>query len=224
MKLVHPLLETPLVLSENVVNVLVVENQKVFTNMITELFEQNSGCDGEFVLSQDSKELSIEKHAEVILEPFTLDLNNRRILNRLYVKLSEIAVNEEFFLAFNGISNRIFEFVEKLAQKAENNLVYADSIEANSIFKMVDLKLEINHGSLVEKINDYMSAAQEFLGVSVFIFVNLKKFLTAENLLELYQSSSYNKYRLLLFENYIDGKSLPGEKNYIIDKDLCSIY
>lgn len=224
MKFVHPLLEKPLELSENSVNVLVIENQKIFSSLITELLEQKSGCDGEFVLSQELKELSIEKNVEIILEPFSLDLNNRRILNRLYAKLSEIAVNEEFYLAYNGISTRIFAFVEKLAQKAENRLTYGESIDAASLFKMVDLKLEIDHESLVEKIDDYMSVVQEFLGISAFIFVNLKKFLTAENLLELYQSSSYNKYRLLLFENSIDEKILPGEKTYIIDKDLCSIY
>jgi CRISPR-associated protein Csn2 len=224
MKLVHPILEKPIKLDENTLNVLVIESQKAFSGFIKELFEQSNGGEGNFIISEDLDRLSVEKDVELILEPFSIELNNRKIISRLYKQLEHTAVSEDFYLDYNKASNQILSFIEKISQTTENKMVYSQNVDLSALFKAVDLSIEEDYENLVEKIHDYMSVIQEFEQVSFFIFVNLKKFISSEELKELFKAASYKKMHLLLLENVVHDDPIACEKRYIIDSDLCAIY
>ena len=51
---------------ENVVNHLVIENQDLLTQIVSELYGQCNGSDGEFILSDETKELKIEKEVSIV--------------------------------------------------------------------------------------------------------------------------------------------------------------
>ncbi len=59
MKLAHPDFEMPIEFNENQNNVLVIENPILFTRYITELRNQLDGGDGQFVLSNNGKEMQV---------------------------------------------------------------------------------------------------------------------------------------------------------------------
>lgn len=220
------MLEKTIDFEENVVNVLVVENPKMFSTVISDFYKQiENNEEGSFVLSEDSKILSMQKYLDIILEPFTVDLNQKKIINKLYSKLKEKSVESEMYKETTELQSNIFTYIEKISDTVEYPLVYDSSgIDFQDIFKMVDLKLESNHESLPEKLLDYMTAVYEFLGISYFITVNLKSFLTFEDLEELYKGIQYKKLNLFLLENKTQEKNSSVEKLYILDSDLCSIY
>ena len=226
MKIAHSMLEKPIEFEENVVNVLVVENPKMFSTVISDFYKQiENNEEGSFVLSEDSKILSMQKCLNIILEPFTVDLNQKKVINKLYSKLKEKSVESEMYKETTELQSNIFTYIEKISDTVEYPLVYDSSgIDFQDIFKMVDLKLESNHESLPEKLLDYMTAVHEFLGISYFITVNLKSFLTFEDLEELYKGIQYKKLNLFLLENKTQEKNSSVEKLYILDSDLCSIY
>lgn len=224
MKIVHPLLEIPIVLSENIVNTIVVENPNAFAAMVSELVAQLNGKEGQFILSDELKQLSIDSHVELVLEPFSLDLNQRKVIARLYSKLKDVAVESEFYISTKDLVSRIVSYTDRIAQTVDYPLEYSSEIDMTSVFKLVDLRLEDNHETVLEKILDYMTIIQEFLGVSFFVFVNIKSFLAEEDLRELHKATGYKKFRILLFENASREKFCESEKVYIIDSDLCSIY
>ena len=223
MKLVHPLLEAPVEFAENIVNVLVVENQRVFSGMVSELLLQSEGSEGQFVMSHGARRLSFEKDAELILSPFLLDVNQKKIVAKLHAKLKNTAVEADFYMKSLDISSRIAEYIEAISQTVDYPLVYSET-DALGLFKLVDLRLEENHATLTERILDYITAAQEFLSVSFFVFVNLRSFLGSEELKSLYQSAIYRKIHFLLLENTQREKVSDCERTYILDYDLCSIY
>ena len=69
-----------------------------------------------------------------------------------------------------------------------------------------------------------MTVVNEFLGISSFVAVNLKSFLSFDELDELYKAIQYKKLNLFLLENKTQERYSAVEKLYIMDLDLCSIY
>lgn len=226
MKIAHSMLEKPIEFEENVVNVLVVENPKMFSVVVADFYKQiENNEEGGFVLSEDSKVLSMQKYLDIILEPFTVDLNQKKIINKLYTKLKEKSVESEMYKETTELQSNIFAYIEKISETVEYPLVYDSSgIDFQDVFKMVDLKLEANHESLLEKLLDYMTVVYEFLGISHFVAVNLKSFLSFEDLEELYKGIQYKKLSLFLLENKTQENNSTVEKLYILDSDLCLIY
>lgn len=79
MKLVHSELGIKIVIVENRANVLVVENPMIFRKIIEDVLNQINGFDGELVLSTDDKLLALSKNIELVIDPFNIDLNSKKI-------------------------------------------------------------------------------------------------------------------------------------------------
>lgn len=68
---------------ENRVNVLVIENPRDLSATIQDLLNQMNGEDGNYIFSNDEKEIEIKKDIEFIMSPFTLSMNERKIKKAL---------------------------------------------------------------------------------------------------------------------------------------------
>lgn len=88
MKLVHGLYQLMIDFRENKVQVLVAERPETFSCLIGELSGQIAGNEGGFVLGDD-KEISLEKYGEIIVNPFCLEVNGRKNLNKLYQEMGK---------------------------------------------------------------------------------------------------------------------------------------
>lgn len=71
-------------------------------------------------------------------------------------------------------------------------------------------------------MNLYIKISSELVAIKVFFFVNLRSYLTQDELNELYKMADYYKVSLILLES-IERNERSREKRYIIDKDLCFI-
>ena len=71
-------------------------------------------------------------------------------------------------------------------------------------------------------MNLYIKISSELVAIKVFFFVNLRSYLTQDELNELYKMVDYYKVSLILLES-IERNERSREKRYIIDKDLCFI-
>jgi len=224
MKLVHPSMEMHMELEENVVNVLVLEAPELFKVLTQELYSQCNGGEGSFVLSQDHNELEIDKFADITFNVFALDYNSRKILNKLYDNLRKIAYGEEMYLATQEMKSKVVGYIEKLAEYTDYPLVHKEEVDMVDFLKIFDIKIDAFADSVLEKIVAYMEAMRNFLKIELFIFVNIKSYLTEKELQELYTQTAYMKARLLLIEATTKEWILTEERVTIIDKDLCEIY
>ena len=68
-----------------------------FSKYLQELYEQCERKEGKFVLSDNDKELDLSKCVEIIGNPFAVDINNRKILGKLYAELDELSGKEQMF-------------------------------------------------------------------------------------------------------------------------------
>ena len=220
-KISHVHLETPLILSENYVQLLIVENPNQFYNMVLDLVEQFDGKDGKFVFSQEGKIVSADKYGALVSNLFNFDLNDKKVLSLLHKRIESISYGEKVIL-FNELSAKTVEFLEEIAFCVPFSLDYNEP-QPIDFFKMVGVKFEKQYDSLEEKIVCYINALIELKKCEFFIFVNLKSVLSDEKLKNIYAHCLSEQVGLLLVEDAKRRPLLSQEKAIIITEDLCEI-
>lgn len=224
MKLVYPEYKYQIIFDEDIINVVIIENQKEFTHLLEELLQQCGGKEGRFVLSEDDKILKISTDIQCIVNPMIMELNTKKIIDKIYEQLKETVQTTEMYLEVKKLYGMMMEFIQRTIDQYDYHLVYDDLVEEKSLFKMVDLRVAEEGNDLLSKIVDYMKLNSRLLKCKVFLFVNLKSFLTEEELKLLYKTCLYEKYNLVLIESMNRPEKNANERVLIIDKDCCEIY
>lgn len=183
---------------ENMVNVLVVEAPDIFSRVIEELMCQIEGEPGTFILSEQDVIKTISKNADMIVNPFRVDCNEKRIQQKLFQELSVI-MNESFGERTVYLQGQIISYLEELLQKVPYPLDFDVEGSMPGLLKMCHVEVVNQGDTLVEKIVNYMKALRQFCAIKVIFAVNLKLYLTLTELMELYKFVFYEKISLMLY-------------------------
>lgn len=219
----HPILQELIIFSENIINVLVIENSNFFSKLIEEIYQQLHGIEGDFVFSENNVPIDCLKSIEILFNIFELDINCKKIINKLNNQLSNNAIKEDNYLDTLNIKGQIIKYIDKICSTEMYQIKYSTEFDIVGLFKLVDVKLESSYTSVTEKVIDYLTISYEFFHYNCFIFVNLKSFVSNEDLKKIYSFVQYNKINILLLENRISSNVSECEKILIIDEDLCII-
>ncbi len=79
-----------------------------------------------------------------------------------------------------------------------------------------------DYASLGEKLIDYMELAVEYLQKKLFVFVNLRSYISDREAQLFLDTVRQHKYHIILVESH-ESIKLKGEKRYIIDAAYCEI-
>jgi len=219
----HPLFLEPINIgNETKINNLIVENQKIFTNMLLDICNQINQFTGEFVLSRDNKIIDIHKYCELITTFVPFDINRKNLLNKLLQKIQSIAIAEDFVMQTQTIKATNLKYIYDILEKLDYNIDISDNFDISYIFKGADVKFSNDYDSLAEKLIDYMITANSLENEKCYILVNLRCYLNDNEVEELYKTALYNKLKILIISGN-DNHTLSNEKKTIIDKDLCQI-
>lgn len=222
MKLMYPDYSISFELCENEVPVIVIENPQIFSKLVKEFLLQSNGQEGGFILSEADKIRNISKETQIILNPFSLDCNEKRIIQKLYQEI-EIIASEKYVEDSGRLHGEIVEYLDTLL----NNIPYATTYCLNenvpALLKAYGVQIDTQADSFLESVINYLRVLNSLCHIEVVICVNLKTFLSDEQILQLYEFVFYQKMYLVLFENN-QRKILKGEKTCILDKDQCIIH
>lgn len=200
----------------------IIESPAFFQRYVQLLNYQAEGRDGEFVLSDGDVILDISKCAEVIMNPFTLDFEDRRIQKKLYTGLQKTAYGEEMFLETQKITAALQGYIFQLENVCGYDIEIDTAVDIQMLFKALGVRLEGGEYNFSEKIAQYMKIMAELMGKKLLVFVNIRSYLEDEQIQELMKNAVYNEISLLFIENV--QRDFAGMKNYyIIDKDGCEI-
>ena len=144
--------------------------------------------------------------------------------NKLYNKIEKI-YKQEF--------ERMSEF-QTLFQKLQLNVLdvfnefpfefnYKDSIGIQEYLKLLGLKISNNKGEIIDKIFSLIDAVEYLSVAKLLIFVNLKLYLSDDELNEIYKYAMYKKVNILLIETGEEKEPLENEKILYIDSDYDEI-
>ena len=221
MKLVNAELFLEIDIQENMPAVLVLESPDMMTRVVKELYDTSSDGEGDFVLSLNNKVLSIEKTAEIIINPFSIDFNSRKIQSKLYEELfegSSIYVEEK-----SMIQSILIDYLDKLMLNAPYDMVTSNiELDLLRLFKMYDVRLEPQCNSILETLIEYTKVLSRLLRKKFLILINICNYLDVNSIKELAHMCAYQKLNLLFVERRETDFQFPV-KIYIIDKDKCLI-
>lgn len=221
MRFVHPEYHLDIKMAEDQVNIVVIESPQVFADVIVEILGQVQGKEGLFVLSDREKTLNITKQAEMILHPFALDCNEKRIQQKLYQSISAVA-QEELVTKTVEVNAHVVSYLDELLTKIPYGLTFDLEMNVSGLLKLYAVRVESAADHLLEQVIDYLCALQSFCHTTVVFFVNLKTYLNASELLSLYEFVCSHKIQLILLEN-MQREQLQGENICILDNDMCII-
>lgn len=222
MKFVHQNFSRPIFEEKDNFVELIIESPECFGAYIFELSEQCQGQEGRYVLSDKEKELDIAKNIEIIFDIFSLEINEKRILNKLYSEMSELAKSEEFFVQTQEVIQGIQKYLLDLEYATDYILTFEQELELSTLFKAVGLRHEEIEENYFERIIRYVKVVVSILHIKVLVFVNLRSYLTDEQVRELMNEALRQQIRIVFVENS-QKNCIEGGKRYIIDKDMCEI-
>ncbi len=200
----------------------VIESPTMFAEYVQELCVQQAGGEGRFVLSENDKEVNIEKFVEIVINPFSVDINDKRIISRLYKELCKKAFGENMYLYTQKIISALNQYFAELEQQETYFLTVDKEIDMTAIFKAMGVKVESYADNYIQNISQYMKLIAELLSKRVVIFVNLGSYMEVDQIEEVIKEAAYNELAVLFIES--SQKSFPkGVTQYIIDNDICEI-
>lgn len=223
MRLIERELGLDIELKENIISVVVIEKVESRLRIIDELYSQINGSEGNWILVENEKQFDLSKSVDMILEPFSVELNSKKIKNRLYQDIKEVA-QEYYFSQGMELHSNICTYIENVLEKIPYPIKYEDEWNLLEILKVYDVELEEESESKCEKLFNYIKLVNNVCGNSVFILVNIKQYLIEQQVLELYKLVMYSKIQLVLIEFNMYNEKNNVEDIYVLDADgWCGI-
>jgi len=164
----HYCLNNPLSFDGSAVNVLVIENRRMLTEIIQELSSQMSGNPGKFYLSDKETEISISGKIDMIIDPFSMELNERDLLNKLYAKMKSDALGEELY----NSTYEVLAEVEKKVQRLMNRqpvMLESSELDMIAVLRSMNVVFACSE-SLLERLCDYLDVCSEYRKIALFVF------------------------------------------------------
>lgn len=221
--LAYPLFDEAAVLEENKVLQIIVEHPKAFYALLQDIFLSINNEQSNFLLTKNLETINLHKRAELLLDYLNIMANEKSVLTKLYTALSTAAEESQFVGGKTQIEAAIYAFVQELSNALDISIDFSPLVDFKLILKSIDIKIDQSFtDTLSEKIINFVKANLLLLKKDIFIFVNIKSFVSEEDLKQLYKYMFYNKLIVIDIES-AERSRLGLEKTIIIDNDLCQI-
>lgn len=207
--------------SENKIYELIIENPRKFREIVFDLYSQFQGGDGSIILSKDNKEIGINKNTELIINPFDIDINSKKIQSNLYQELNLISTSELYEVS-QKTNAVIIQYLDQITQMLPYEMEYSLELDQLGLYKLYKVSLSDDTESLSDKLITYIKLIKKVLNVELVIFVNIKQYISQIEYQELFLSAKYEKINILNIEGE-QKYTIDDEMITIVDNDLCTI-
>jgi len=197
-----------------------IENTNYFYRFVNDIFSVAEGDVIEDIsfFDNDFKELNLSSKINVILDYFHLELNSKKIQNKLYdfmeKQVSEVDVNS-FAKEFSKLKDKL----DILLREIDIPVTIESDFEVAQIFKLFKVAIKPDN-SLLNNLFIYLDIEKNLLNDKIIFLVNLKDYLNNNDIEELYKYAIYNNICLILIDSRSHGTLLKNEKKIIIDEKL----
>lgn len=220
MKLVLDGLEHPIDLMAGRASVLQVENQALFARTASSLMSEEGTCAVEpYSLWNGEIEIVAKGSMLFICNPFHLPWDDRALVGEVVKRI------EREFLEDEDSRREIEQLQQVLSSKLALfsmgfNAEYSLDVEFDLKRSLKNMGFGVRPNpddSLLDNLLSFLSLSLDAGLKKVLVFVNLKTFLTENELSRFYEHVFYTKMHVLLLENKRDGNSYNNELKYTVD-------
>ena len=178
-----------------------IENKKLYQSILSECMNED---DEKQLILIDNKEncCEIEKHILFISDPYNEEVNNKKILTKIYEMISK-SINENIELTTKIDTNlyKIREIIINEANELPIELEALDDIKTTDILTLFKLKIDTkSYITIVDRINLMIEIMSIIKSDLILCFFNLKSILEKEQILEIEKYALYHNIKLLLIE------------------------
>ena len=221
MKLVHEEIKQDIKFEEGRISVWVIESRQLLSKFVKELIDQTEGEEGGFILLEGNELIRIKDSVNMITDYFSVPINSKKIKSKMAKLLEEIA-EEELYCETSELKSHIQQYIMLLTERTNLNIEYDMDFGIASLFKLLEIRMEENYDSILERLCEYMKLVAELFENQLFVFVNLRQYIEAEDIGALHKFVEYEKINVLMIENQITERR-DDEDYLILDKDFCII-
>ena len=199
----------------------VVEEPKLFRNLVWEFVDAAERGDETIFFSEGDMRVSSEKAVEVVqvFVPFTL--NTKNLTAALIKRIERLAIAPDKYLETMRAVAAMSGYVRRLALEVPH-AVECDGLTIAGVLKACALRFAEEEGNLSEQLLGYFRLVREFVGERVYVLVNARTFLSDEELKELLSVCQFEQMKILLLDG-VAKEPLPDEDRLLVDKDLCEL-
>lgn len=178
-----------------------IENKKIYQSILSECMNED---DEKQLILIDNKGncCEIEKHVLFISDPYNEEVNNKKILTKIYEMISK-SINENIELTTKIDTNlyKIREIIINEANELPIEFEALDDIKTTDILTLFKLKIDIkSYITIVDRINLMIEIMSIIKSDLILYFFNLKSILEKEQILEIEKYALYHNIKLLLIE------------------------
>ena len=179
--------------------------------------------------------LDFSKSCEIILSPFSLDFENKKLITAFLKKICEMARDEEYVETQELLGN-IMSYVYRLADLCDIDVTLNDEVDLTQLIKSTGIQLSRDTEDISSQFIDYMIILKNLLNIELqyfilspilnielFIGIDFKAYFSKEELMAIYEITKQKKIAIILLESDRGGDRIKGEKWLTIDADLCEI-
>lgn len=212
-------IDNDLELDNDKIQAIEIENKRYFYRLVKDIY---SICSGEVVedicLLCDDKEIAGLNRFKIFVNFFDFNLNSKKYVNDIlkYVVNSISEVNREMLLKQY---KKIVDIYKKVLNDIDLPLTIESELDIETVTKLMKINIDLKN-DLLESLFVLIDLENIFQLKNVLIFINLKQYLTKEELEELYKYAIYNDVPLLLIDSQSYGTTLTREKKLIVDENL----
>lgn len=220
MKLNVSYFDNKIELHNDYITVIEIENKKYFYRFINDFYEiENNGfSDNLNFFDGDDNEKSVNGKLKVYLNFFDLGFDSKKAQTDIAKYISNVIEDDDKVLLQNQYS-KIIKIYKKLINDIELPIFIDEEISLDSLSKLLKVSVD-KKDDLLDNLFLLIDIEKIFRTNNILIFVNLKQYLSRNELLELYKYAIYNQVQLMLVDSQCYGGTLEYEKKLIVDENL----
>lgn len=216
--------------SKNHINVLQIQNKKLFAKMVSSFNNMCKGlsveCDEVITLLEQDEIVDFTKNVLFVVDFLNFDFNQRRIQTVLYQYIDKIIKLEPEILSnINNLQDSIhIEFMSIMEEFPFEILCKKDS-SILDILKMYGIRIKANvDEKIIEKLFKLVELVQCLDLAKLIILVNMKQYLDSDEIVEFYKYCVYNNVKLLLLERDSEVSPLERESVLFVDENFDEFF
>lgn len=216
--------------SKNHINVLQIQNKKLFAKMVSSFNNMCKGlsveCDEVITLLEQDEIVDFTKNVLFVVDFLNFDFNQRRIQTVLYQYIDKIIKLEPEILSnINNLQDSIhIEFMSIMEEFPFEILCKKDS-SILDILKMYGIRIKANvDEKIIEKLFKLVELVQCLDLAKLIILVNVKQYLDSDEIVEFYKYCVYNNVKLLVFERGLEVSPLERERILFVDENFDEFF
>ena len=220
MKLIIKYIDNDIELKENEISAIEIEKKRYFYRIVKDLYDiyDNELSEDIYLIDDNNKEINISNKIKIFIDYFNFKLDSKKYTNDITKYINKVLSEETKETLLNQYK-KIINLYKKELNNIDLPLVLDTDLDIENITKLIKVSIDTNK-ELINNLFTLIDLENIFQTKNILVFINLKQYLSKEEIEELYKYSIYNRITLLLIDSQSYGTTLTNERKLIIDENL----